>query len=170
MKIIEAMKLTKDLMRKAEDLRKKVGLNCAHHDIDKPEYDNPDATIKGWIQAHSDIVREIEKLRLAIQQTNLATSVTIEMGGKQITKSIAAWIHRRRDLAKYDAEMWGKLTDRGLEPGFRRSSVGDAEPIPVQVVRHFNPAERDKMKEYYRAEPSLIDGTLEVVNATTELV
>jgi hypothetical protein len=44
-----------------------------------------------WIQAHGDIMKEILKLQIAIQKTNLLTPVTIEIGGKQVTKSIAFW-------------------------------------------------------------------------------
>ena len=37
----------------------------------------------------------------------------------------------------------------------------------VKIVRYFDPVERDRMIALYRSEPSLIDGTLEIVNATT---
>src|SRR5882672_7662203 len=100
MKLIQAMKKLKDLNAKAEDLRKKVSQNCADLSIETPMYKDQATTVEGWIQAHGDILKEILSLRVAIQRTNLSTPVTVELDGKQVTKSIAEWIHRRRDLAK----------------------------------------------------------------------
>lgn len=169
MKLIEAMKKIKDLTVKAADLQSKVAAHCANLDIETPLYADPKSQVAEWIQAHHDILKEILALRVGIQRTNLATSVTIELGGKQVSKSIAEWIHRRRDLAKAEMEMWAKLGDRGLREGAIQQSTG-AEPRPVKIVRHFDPKQRDAAIDVYRSEPSKIDGVLEVVNAVTELV
>ena len=169
MKLIEAMKKLKDLNVKAEDLRKKVAVNCADLNIETPMYGaDQKATVDGWLQAHTDLMQEILKLRVAIQRTNLATNVTIEIGGKQVTKSIAEWIHRRRDLAKLDMDMWAKLGDRGLKEQNVQTSPGG--PVTeIRVRRYYDPKERDAKIELYRSEPSVIDATLEVTNAVTEL-
>lgn len=170
MKLIEAMKKLKDLNVKAEDLRAKVAANAACLSIETPLYGaDQKATVDGWIQAHSDILQEILKLRVAIQRTNLATPVTIEVGGKQVTKNIAEWIHRRRDLAKLDMDMWSKLGDRGLKEQNVQTSPGG--PVTeIRVMRFYDPKQRDEKVGVYRSEPSVIDATLEVVNATTDLV
>ena len=169
MKLIEAMKKLKDLNVKAEDLRAKVALNCADLSLETPLYGaDQKATVDGWIQAHTDILQEILKLRVGIQKTNIATSVTIEVGGKQVTKSIAEWIHRRRDLAKLDMDMWAKLGDRGLKEQNLQTAPGGAV-TEVRIRRYYDPKERDTKLALYRSEPSVIDATLEVVNATTEL-
>lgn len=170
MKLIEAMKKLKDLNVKAEDLRKKVSLNCADLSLETPLYGaDQKATVDGWIQAHSDLLKQILALRVAIQRTNLATNVTIEVGGKQVTKSIAEWIHRRRDLAKLDMDMWSKLGDRNLKEQNIQTAPGG--PITeVRIRRYFDPKERDAKLELYRSEPSVIDATLEVTNAVTDLI
>lgn len=170
MKLIEAMKKLKDLNIKAEDLRKKVALNCADLTIETPLYGaDQKATVDGWIQAHTDLIQEILKLRVQIQRTNLATAVTINIGGKQITKSIAEWIHRRRDLAKLDMDMWSKLGDRNLkEQNMQTASGGPVTEIRIR--RYYDPAQRDAKIELYRSEPSTIDATLEVSNAVTDLL
>lgn len=169
MKLIQAMKKLKDLAIKAEDLRKKVGANCADLSIETPQYADQRRQVSEWIQAHGDILKEILSLRLNIQRTNIMTSVTIELGGKQVSKTIAEWIHRRRDLAKIEMEMWGKLTDRNLKEQNVQTSPGG--PVTeVRVRRYFDPAERDAKVELYRCEPSVIDSTLEVVNAVTDLI
>ena len=169
MKLIEAMKKIKDLQRKAEDLRGKVGQNCAHLSVETPVYgDKQRDQVREWLQAHGDILKEILKLRKNIQRTNIMTDVTIELSDRMVTKTIAEWIHRRRDLAKLDEMMWSMLTDRNLKEGVASDSQG--QKIEVKIVRNYDPAERDRMKELYRSEPSRIDATLEVVNAVTDLM
>lgn len=168
MKIIEAMKQIKDLQRKAEDLRKKVSLNCAGLSYETPTYGQEQrATVDGWLQAHRDIVQEILRLRSAIQRTNIATPVTISLGGKSVTKSIAEWVHRRRDLAALDASMFAQLGDRGLKEQRGKDTQGN--DVEVKIIRYFDPKTRDALLEEFRSEPTLIDSTLEVVNAVTEV-
>lgn len=168
MKLIEAMKKLKDLGIKAADLQAKVAANCANLDIETPLYPDPKSQVSEWIQAHSDILKEMLRLRVAIQRTNLETLVTIELNSVQVTKSIAEWIHRRRDLAKLEMDIWAKLGDRGLKDGGFQQSTGEVRP--VKVLRWFDPKERDLRVDLYRVEPSKIDATLEVVNAVTDLL
>jgi len=168
MKIIEAMKKIKELQIKAEDLRKKVHTYCCDQDYETPVYGKDQAEkIKEWIQGHGDVLKEILKLRVAIQRANIATPVTIELGGKQVTKSIAEWIHRRRDLSTQDLLMWNGIGDRGLKEGNFKTSTGDVSVVKIR--RYYNPEERDKNTELYRSEPSVIDRTLEVINAVTDV-
>ncbi len=169
MKIIEAMKRIKHLQEKCADLRAKVGLYCADMDFETPTYE-PDqkAQITEWLQSHADTVQEIARLRVAISRTNLATSVTIELSGRQVTKSIAEWIHRRKDLAKLDLEMWAKLNDRNLKEGVLTTTAGGTKEVKIR--RYFDPRMRDAAMASYKAEPSVIDGHLEVINAVTDLV
>lgn len=169
MKIIEAMKKCKDLMRKAEDYRSKIATNSAHLSFETPAYgDKQREQVAEWVQGHEDILREVLKLRLAIQRTNLATNVPIELNGKTATKTVAEWIHRRRDLAKLDQQAWAALTDRNLQQGIGKNSQG-AE-FEVKIMRNFDPAQRDAKVEAYRSEPMTIDATLEVINAVTDLI
>lgn len=168
MKIIEGLKGIKELQRKAEDLRKKVRDYSAHLSNETPVYQNQKQQVSEWLQAHSDILREILSLRIRIQKTNLATPVTIEVGGVQVTKSIAEWIHRRKDLAGLEEQGWKGLTDRGLRETSIRESTGQVTEI--KIVRCYEPKERDNKLDVYSNEPSLIDGKLEVVNAVTDLL
>lgn len=180
MKVIEGLKQVKELLRKADDLRQKVAQHCADMENEKPVYgsgtDGMDPAgqreqVNQWIQAHTDVLREVEKLRLRIQQTNLSTMVTIKVGDNQVTKSIAAWIHRRKDLASGDMALWASLGDRNLRPvNWSPSGKIDENTRVIHVRRYFDPKLRDKMIEAYRSEPATIDATLEVVNATTDLL
>lgn len=168
MKIIEALKQIKELQRKADDLKEKVARHSAYLSNESSVYPNQKEQVGQWIQSHSDIIKEILRLRIAIQKTNLNTMVTIELGGKTVTKSIAEWVHRRRDLANNEALIWSKLTDRGLREGTIKQSTGqDAE---VKIVRCYDPKERDSALYLYQGESSIVDSKLEVINAVTDLM
>ncbi len=168
MKLIEALKKVKDLLRKAQDLRDLVKGHCAISSLETEKYPTQTKIVSAWIQSHSDIIKEISELRLAIQYTNMATNVVIELGGKQVTKTIAGWIHRRRDLAALELSMWNMLTDRNIKEGFGTGPSGDK--IDIKIRRFYDPGEKDTKRELYISEPSIIDSRLEVVNATTDLI
>jgi len=169
MKIIEGLKQTKDLAKKLDDLRRKINLNCVRMDYETPMYgDNQSTQVREWIQAYGDIVKKTLELRLAIQKTNLTVNVTIELDGVQVTKSIAAWIHRRKDLAKLEKMCWDALSDRNLKEGSIRLTNGEMRD--VKIVRHYDPVQRDNKVSLFDSEPSLIDAKLEIVNAVTDLI
>lgn len=168
MKIIEGLKKTKELQRKADDLKDKVGKHCAISTLETPEYPDQKNKVEGWLQSHSDLMSEILSLRIAIQRTNLETEVTIPINGKNVKKTIAEWIHRRRDLAREELKMWSKLGDRGIVEGMGRSPSTD--PIEIKIVRFYDPSLRDSKKDLYSSEPSTIDSKLEITNATTDLI
>lgn len=172
MKLIEAMKKVKDLEKKADDLKDKVSKYCCYVNIEGSTYPDQKNKIKEWVQAHQDILKEILGLRLSIQNTNLKTDVTIDLGGKQVTKSIAAWIHRRRDLAHKQLSIWRAMDDsrvKQLDGALARSqSSGDQREVKVE--RCYDPQEKDKNVDLYVTEPSIIDARLEVANAVTDLI
>ena len=169
MKIIEAMRLIKTSQEKVADLKSKVNKHCADLDFETPVYENQAAQVKEWVQSVMDINKEILRLRVAIQKTNINTDVTIELGGKKVKKCIAEWIHRRRDLANSDMEVWGQLCDRGLKEGALPSTSGGEQRM-VKIRRYYDPANRDNMVSMFREEPHIIDSTLEITNAVTDIV
>lgn len=169
MKIIEGLKQIKMLAKKAEDLRKKISQNSAYLSNETPVYKNQTQQVAEWLQAHSGTLKEILRLRIAIQKTNLQTMVAIDFGQNVIvTKSIAEWVHRRRDLAIAEKAGWTALTDRALREGQLKQSTG--ELIPVTIVRCYDPAGRDSMVSLFDMEPTIVDSKLEIVNAVTDLV
>jgi hypothetical protein len=169
MKIIEAMKRIKQNKEKVADLQNKIGSVCANLSHETPIYGAETRNkVAEWAQSCDDISQENIRLLCAIQRTNLATSVSIDLGEKAVTKTIAEWVWRRREYANTDMQTWAKLNDRGLKEGFMQSSTGT--PMEVKIVRHFDPEKRDFKVAMYRAEPHQIDAALEVVNATTDLL
>ena len=171
MKLIEALKQIGDLQRKASDLRDLVKQNCALSNVETPSYGTVEQQrkkIKSWIQAHSDIMKEILRLSVAVLKTNLETKVTIEIDGKNIEKTISEWIYRRRSLANGEFQMWDMLTDRGIVEGMHKGPSGDT--FELKIVRFYDPETRDHMKAVFSSEPTIIDGKLEVINAVTDLI
>jgi hypothetical protein len=173
MKIIEGMKEIKRLQEKLADLRGKVAKHAADLDFETPGYPDQAAKIKEWVQSHLDTVQRIADLRLAIQRTNLATNVTIELDAKQITKTIAEWVHWRRDLAKANLDLFANLQDRNsqgqtLKDGQFQQTSGQI--TSVKIRRYYDPSERDKNMALYKSEPSIIDGQMEITNAVTDLI
>lgn len=173
MKIIEAMKRIKEYQLKAEDLRTKVARYSADLDVETPTYGTEQEQrerVAGWVQAHHDLMGEILKLRVSIQRTNLETEVEIDLGRGGVKKSIAEWIHRRRDLANTELDVYKALAskDGQLREGVMPTTSGEAKQVKVR--RYYDPGNRDEWMDLYRTEPLKIDATLEVVNATTELV
>lgn len=167
MKIIEALKVVKHNRDKIEDLVAKIKLNSARKSFETSPYDNPELQVKSWVDAIEQLALDNEKLLYRIHKTNLLTPVTIEIGGRQIEKSIDEWIYRRREGASIAAVGWKSLTDRGLKDEQIKQSDGTYHE--VKVVRHYNTVLRDEKLAVYMAEPSLIDARLEIVNATTDL-
>jgi len=167
-KIIEGLKQIKDLMRKQEDLVRKIGNHSAYLDYETPVYKDQKRQVDEWIQSQRDVLKEILRLRIAIQRTNLLTKVEIVLYGAPVTKTIAEWIHRRRDLAPLEMQAWRHLTDKNLKEGKLPQSSGDA--IDVRIVRCYDPVVKDTAVNALASEPSTIDSKLEVVNAITDLI
>lgn len=169
MKIIEAMKRVKLNKEKIADLQKKVNDVSVYLSIETPVYGNEtSAKITEWVQSCEDLGRENIRLLTAIQRTNLATPVTIDIGAKSVTKSIAEWVWRRREYAALDLSTWQKLTDKGLKEGVTQTATGGT--VEIKIVRFYDPNKRDEKVAEYRSEPHLIDAALEIVNATTDLI
>jgi hypothetical protein len=170
MKIIEGLKQLKELARKADDIKTKILTHCADLDNAEPVYGTGHADqIKQWFQSHKDLVAQILKLRLRIQRTNLDTPVAIEINGEMVTKSIAEWIHRRKDLAKMELSLWSSLGDRGLKPGAVHDPANPGAAKAVNIRRYYDPKTRDVKVEEFTSEPALIDAALEIKNAVTDL-
>lgn len=170
MKLIEALKLTKELTVKAGDLRTKIAQHSAHLSIETPVYPNQTEQVSGWLQSHEDITREIARLNVCIARTNIQTWVPIKIGENLLSKTITEWIVRRRTLAAFDLLAWQCLTDRGLKEGQVPSSTTGGQPNLVKIVRCYDPVQRDRRIVLYKEEPGLIDRNLEVINAITDLL
>lgn len=169
MKLIEGMKRIKQNKEKITDLHAKIANHCANLSYETPVYGSETGTkIKEWLQSCTDLSQENVRLLTAVARTNLITPVTMEIGGKQVTKTIAEWVWRRREYAALDKLTFSRLTDRGLKEGSSNTSTGVS--LEIKLVRHYDPVARDTALAMYQAELHQIDSALEVVNAVTDLL
>jgi hypothetical protein len=169
MKLIEALKQVKEIQRKVTETTAKIAAHSADMDHETPTYPDQRAQVSAWIQSVSDLLKEILKLRIGIQKTNLATKVKIKLGDNFVEKSIAEWIHRRKDLAGIEENARKALTDRSLKESFQIDQT-NGQKLTLKLRRYYDPREKDKNVELFRGEPSIIDATLETVNAVTDIV
>jgi hypothetical protein len=168
MKLIEALKKKKELLAKADDLREKIAKYHVHYNVENPTYKDQTKQVSEWLQAHSDVLKEILRLAIAIQRTNQETRTTFEFGGVKVDRSISEAIIRRDTLAELELKAWTVMNDKGLKEGVRKTTTGDGED--VKIVRCYDPVERDKQMAIFSAEKSAIDAQLEVTNAITTLL
>lgn len=169
MKLIEAMKRVKSNKEKITDLQSKIATHCANLTLETPLYGvETGDKVTSWAQSCCDLTQENIRLLCAIQRTNIATTVTITLGEKSVTKSIAEWIWRRREYAALDLKTYQSMNDRNLKEGMAPSSTGI--PVEVKIVRHYDPVKRDTAVAMFKSEPHEIDSTLEVINAITDLI
>ncbi len=168
MKLIEGMKNVKSILRKMEDMRGKVQKYCADMDFQAPTYPNQKEQVSQWLQSHHDLALELTTLKRNIQKTNLYSDVTIRIGDKDVTRSIAEWVIRRREIVDLEVQCWAGLSNRSLQDVQLRTGSGDTAPAKVRL--YFDAKERDANVELYKSEKESIDKALEIANATTNLI
>lgn len=171
MKIIEAMRKIKTLDERLSGLVIKIREHSSDNGEGEPVYitvQDQVNKIKEWVQCYKDTVKEIERLRVAIQRTNIAVEVPVTMSDDSIVKkTIAAWIHRRRDLSKKDAHAWEALRC----PHKPRAVLEtDGKGACINPRRYYDMNGRDSMLAILQAEPNCIDAALEIANATTDII
>ncbi len=171
MKIIEALKNIKANKAKIVDLAAKIKANSALLSSQTSAYGDSGAATRqvgGWLDSVRQTLAETEALTRRIHKTNNSTNVTIELAGVAVTKTIDEWLVRRKDGVDLQALAYSALTDRNLKEEFVTTATG--ERIPVTIVRHYDAAKRDAVLSSLMSEKATIDGTLEIVNATTDLM
>lgn len=177
MKLIEAIKKIKEIDQQVNSVSQKLAENSADLEHHNPAYGSVEEQtkqIQAWLcQAH-DLLELKENLKYRISKTNNATMVTITVGGKDITKSIAQWMTRRRETAIAEASVWTSLFQRPKMLRPESIECLDAAGNPAKKIsnvrRYFNVKQADEKVQTFAQEPSMIDGKLEVVNAITELL
>jgi len=174
MKLIEAMKNVKSTLRKMEDLRKKITKYCSDLDYMAPIYGNVDEQkkkIAEWLQSHHDLALQLTTLKANIQKTNLATPVTIKVGNNDITRPIAEWVIRRREIVDLEILAVSALQETNMDtPAYRLVSRNNDQMKDAKIRLYFVAEERDYVLEILRSEKEMIDKALEIVNVNTELI
>jgi hypothetical protein len=176
MVIVEALKEVKHTLRQMEDLRKKIGTHCADLDCMAPTYGSAEEQkkkVSEWLQSHHDLALNLTELKKKIQATNLATQVSIKIGEDTVTRSITEWVIRRREIIDLENLAYSSLTDRNLaEKGLRTmGNLDEGKKIANSRVRfYFDATARDEKIDLLKTEKDSIDKTLEIINATTQII
>lgn len=171
MKIIEALKTLKANEKKIADLINKIQNNSARLSNQTSPYGDVGAAtgvVNGWMDSIRQTLRDKEVLTNRIHRTNVQTKVAILIGGNVVEKTIDEWLVRAKNGVNLQVQAYKSLTDRGLKEAF--VSQPDGTNVPVTIVRHFDAGARDKALSILAEESSLISSSLEIVNATTDLV
>ena len=168
MKIIEGLKQLKLNTKKVADISARIALNSAKKSFEQSPYEDPVAQVKEWCDQIEELSKRNSELTLAIARTNAATQVTIELEGKQITKSITEWIYRRRHGVAMELAGVKALTNRGLKD--EQVKQTDNTLLETKVVLHYDQKSRDQRMDALQQEPTLIDTRLGMVNAVTDLL
>lgn len=169
MKIIEALKTIKLNRQKIADFQQRISKLAATTNLETPQYgEDQKKQVEALVQSCHDLGQDNIALTIRIQKTNLATPVSIDLGDKTVTRTIAEWVARRREYAGADFTTYSMLSDRGIKEG-HIAVPGQTEKVEIKIVRHFDVAARDAKLDQLRAEPILIDSALEIINAVTDL-
>lgn len=127
------------------------------------ERDAQEAEIKSLIQSNHDLSTEYLRIKIAIERTNLAT--VVEFHGRHI--SIAELLVFKRKLCTGLIGTYNALDDRGTRTTMRGSlSTGEKVTIERFYSEKFKNDSLRDWQDFYES----IDGRLEVVNATTDLL
>ena len=171
MKIIEALKTIKANKAKVEDLIQKIKANSAMLSINTSPYGDvakSSAQVKSWIDTINSVLLNNEGLSSRVHRINNSVKVDIDIGGKVITKTIDEWLRRRSEGVDFEARAFGSLTDRGLKEDLIKNA--DGTTTHVTIIRHYDVYAKDERLATLLGEKALIDSTLEIINATVDLV
>lgn len=168
MKIIEAMKRLKVILKRIQDNTQQIAVYSSILSTEKPAFETEEEQrkkVSGLVQANNDLMLEYLKLKTAIEHTNLA--VTVEVAGTKHT--ISELLVIKRVLAQLMVTTYNAMStaaaDKRIQQGFGRIGEG----VMPQAKRMFNEDDRLKGIAKWQEIYSGIDSRLEVVNATTDL-
>jgi predicted P-loop ATPase/GTPase len=171
----EALKKVKRLLSEVNEQQAILANIAADYENESPVHNSVDEQkkyIETLEQSINDKLKEAEKLQLQIAKTNVQTQVTLVIDGKRITKSLNAWIWRRRIGAPVQAQLYKAIDHKfeALSRGEKQIRTSSGQIESVKVRRYYEPAKKDKLKVLFGSEPKIIDEQLEDINATTRLI
>lgn len=170
MRLIEAIKSLRLQSKILEQIRSEIANHSQVYSNEKSplgDTDEAKEVIRQKVQSYHDRLREIERLSRDLAFTNATTEVTIRLDGQDVTKTITEWIKRRDRTVIDDTMLQQSLGARQLKPKVDPNLPEDRRQI--EVINLFDVKQRDSRLRALMEERSLIDGALEIVNATTDL-
>lgn len=170
MKLIEALKNLKTIEKRIHKNAEQIGQYAAYVSVEQPAFETEERQrqeVASLIQANADLEKEYLRLKVAIEVTNLRTTVTIN--GK--TNSISELIAIRRGVGKFRERTYQALNASSALQRMQQSyNKGIDAQNPPRVVALYREEDKIKALREWEEFTSAIDGKLEVVNAETDLI
>lgn len=168
MKLIEGMKTLKVTEKRIIHNTERINQYAALVSNEKSAFGDEQAQrkeLESLIQANMDLGRGYLKLKMRVDQTNLATVVQI---GKD-KFAISELLQVQRNIGKLMKSTYSALNDRLAQSRLAqmRQLSGDKPPFVIPLYD-----ERKKYEgwQYWQGIEDEIETRLEVINATTELL
>jgi len=169
MKIVQGLKKLRVIEKRMAKGIEEIQVLSSALSNEKPVMGNEEkqeTEVKSLVQSNFDLVEEYLRLKLALEKTNLEVSTSIS--GE--ARTLSEWLVIRRKLGSTMLSTVGAMNDRAAENRRTLNRGLTPEGQAVHVVRFYD--EKTKMDRLRQLTDRLeaIDGKLEVVNATTNVV
>jgi len=167
MKLIEAMKELKLVEKRMEKNREQITQYSSGLSNEKEIFGSEQKQIdevKSLLQANVDLFNRYLYLKRSIERTNLETKVEFSVG----TYSISELLAIKRRLQHGVINTFKALNTQSAEARMRTIKIPDN--VEVKVVRYYREEEKNILLKSWMEFFENIDGRLEVVNATTDLI
>ena len=167
MKLIEAMKERKIVEKRMEKNREQITQYSSGLSNEKEIFGSEQKQIdevKSLLQANVDLFNRYLYLKRSIERTNLETKVEFSVG----TYSISELLAIKRRLQHSVINTFKALNTQSAEARMRTIKIPDN--VEVKVVRYYREEEKNLLLKSWMEFFENIDGRLEVVNATTDLI
>ncbi|HUX08323.1 MAG TPA: hypothetical protein VMX35_13540 [Acidobacteriota bacterium] len=173
MKLIEAMKelrlIHKRMSRNTDDITMYASLPST----EKPHFGSDEEQRKeviSKVQANLDLFKRYLQLKRRIELTNLST--IIEIDAKKYSLAELLVIRGARQglgLGEYILDTFRAMNDENAETRMRNAAPGPGGERP-HTVRFYDERKKNELLREWDDFIDKIDGKLEVVNATTDIV
>lgn len=167
MKLIEAMKELKLVEKRMEKNIEQITQYSSGLSNEKEIFGSEQKQIdevKSLLQANVDLFNRYLYLKRSIERTNLETKVEFSIG----TYSISELLAIKRRLQHGVINTFKALNTQSAEARMRTIKIPDN--VEVKVVRYYREEEKNLLLKSWMEFFENIDGRLEVVNATTDLI
>jgi hypothetical protein len=167
MKLIEAMKELKLVEKRMEKNIEQITQYSSGLSNEKEIFGSEQKQVdevKSLLQANLDLFNRYLYLKRSIERTNLETKVEFSVG----TYSISELLAIKRRLQHGVINTFKALNTQSAEARMRTIKIPDN--VEVKVVRYYREEEKNLLLKSWMEFFENIDGRLEVVNATTDLI
>jgi hypothetical protein len=164
MKLIEALKEIKLIEKKLQANREQLSQYSSATDMERLPFVTEEAqrdAIKSILQSSSDLLSNMLLLKRSIERTNLETKVTVMGQEFSITELLF--------LKRYGCSQMTN-TFQCLSTDFATRKVRAFSDSKIKILQFFDEKMKNDKLRYWMDFEAAISSTLEIVNATTDLV